>query len=231
MAGDSHYLERHGAILKGKNGSRSSAYLSPKHAYADVLARKLKIQGPRMVISTACTASALAISIAAENILSGQIDLAFAGGSDPISEFIFTGFHNMRNMSSEPCAPFSMPEGMILGEGAAFLVLERLDKALERNAKIYAELLGYAMTADAVHPTSPDMSGKSHKTLMNKAIAQSNIKDCDVDYINAHGTGTKTNDKTESLGFRLMFEDRLHKIKISSIKGSYWSYLGRCGSS
>ncbi|MBA2649387.1 MAG: hypothetical protein H0U75_07290 [Legionella sp.] len=229
MAGDFFAHELQSTMLKHKKYLRNNAYFMQKHVYADLLARKLQINGPRMLISTACTASTVAISIAAQSILSGQVDFAFAGGSDPASEYIFAGFHNMRNISMEACAPFSTPEGMTLGEGAGFLLLERLDKALERNARVYAELIGFAMTADANHPTSPDLSGKSHQRLMEKAMIDSGISKLDIGYINVHGTGTKANDKTESVGLNRLFGDDTNKILVSSIKGAVGHILGGAG--
>lgn len=229
MAGDEISHQRHKSSLEGRVKYRHCAYFAGKNSYADLLSSRLNLVGPRMMISTACTASSLAIIVAAQHIVSNQVGIAFVGGVDPISEFIFAGFHNMRNVSNSPCSPFSLPEGMTLGEGAGFLILERLDHALARQANIYAELLGFAMTADAYHPTSPDTSGVSHKILMEKAIRDSSLNKSDIDYINLHGTGTKANDKTEALGLKLVFNTEANKVPCSSIKGSIGHTLGGAG--
>ncbi|MGH7265251.1 MAG: beta-ketoacyl synthase N-terminal-like domain-containing protein, partial [Candidatus Rokuibacteriota bacterium] len=213
------------------SGRRRRALLAryPFHVLADELTRETGFQGPRSVVSTACTASTLAITQALDAIRDGEADLALAGGVDPLSEFTFAGFNAMQNVSAAPCAPFSRPEGLSLGEGAGFLVLERLDRAEARGVRLYAELLGYALGADAYHATAPDPSGQSQRRLLAEALADAGVGADAVDYVNAHGTGTGTNDVVESRTLELLLGERARQVPVSSIKGALGHTLGAAG--
>jgi 3-oxoacyl-[acyl-carrier-protein] synthase II len=201
----------------------------PLHVLADELARETGFLGSRSVVSTACTASTLALIQAIDAIRDGEVDVALAGGVDPLSEFTFAGFGAMQNVSVTPCAPFSTPEGLTLGEGAGFVLLERADRAEARGVRIYAELLGHALTADAYHATAPDPSGQSQRRLFEEALADAGVGLDEVDYVNAHGTGTGTNDAIESRVLGLLFGDRAGRVPVSSVKGALGHTLGAAG--
>jgi 3-oxoacyl-[acyl-carrier-protein] synthase II len=199
------------------------------HSLLDQLSLATGFLGPRSLISTACTASTIAIAHAVEAIRLGHTEIILTGGVDPLCELSFAGFSSMKNVSSEACAPFSNPIGLTLGEGAAMLILESLDHALARGAKIYAELAGYALTADAYHPTSPDISAQGQKHLILKALDNSHTSIEKLGYINAHGTGTAGNDSIESKGIRLALQQHLDQILVSSSKGAIGHTLGAAG--
>jgi 3-oxoacyl-(acyl-carrier-protein) synthase len=133
-------------------------------------------------------------------------------------------------MDPSPCKPFDKKRaGMSLGEGAAILVLEELDGALKRGARIYAEFLGYGIGGEAYHITAPEPTGMMEARIMGKALEESGIKPSDVDYINAHGTGTPLNDKVETLSIKKVFEEKAYSIPVSSIKSMVGHCLGSAG--
>ena len=201
----------------------------PFHIVVDELARESNFLGPRAVVSTACTASTISIALAAGAIRDEAADVVLAGGVDPLTEFTFAGFTAMQNVSPRPCAPFSQPEGLTLGDGAAFIVLERMDRAIARGASIYAEVLGYALTADAYHATAPDPTGQSQRRLLEEALNHAGVETASVDYVNAHGTGTATNDAIESRTLALLFGERMEHVPVSSLKGAVGHMLGAAG--
>ncbi len=207
----------------------SYTYQYPIYVTLNEMTEAFGFLGPRSVISTACTASTIAIGQATEMIRSGKADCVLAGGVDPLAEFSFAGFNSMQNVSSQPCAPFSEPIGLNTGEGAAMLILERMDLALQRGATVYAELLGYALSADAFHQTSPDPSGRSQQRLLSEALTAGGVTKEEVDYINAHGTGTTGNDVTESRALEVFFGDTIAHIPVSSTKGALGHSLGATG--
>ena len=201
----------------------------PLHVCVDELTEEFGFLGPRAVISTACTASTIALGYAADVIRAGKADVVLSGGIDPLSEFSFAGFSSMKNVSAFPCAPFSEPIGLTTGEGAGMLVLEDMDRALERGARIYAELVHYALSADAYHPTSPDPTAQNQKRAMLDALRCANIHVDEVDYVNAHGTGTSGNDLTETRVLSMVFGARVQEIPVSSVKGALGHTLGAAG--
>jgi 3-oxoacyl-[acyl-carrier-protein] synthase II len=201
----------------------------PLHVCVDELTTEFGFLGPRAIISTACTASTIALGHAVDVIRAGQADIVLSGGMDPLSEFSFAGFSSMKNVSAYPCAPFSEPIGLTTGEGAGMLVLEDMDRALARGARIYAELVHYALSADAYHPTSPDPTAQNQKRAMLEALRCGNIRVDEVDYVNAHGTGTSGNDQTETRVLNMVFGDRAQQIPVSSVKGALGHTLGAAG--
>ncbi len=174
-----------------------------------------------VLIPNACAAGNYAIGYAFDLIKSGQIDLAIAGGAEALSRVAFQGFQRLYAMSPRDCSPFDKDrKGMLLGEGAGILVLESEDTALKRKAPVYAEVLGYGLSCDAYHMTAPKRGGI--KKAMQKAINNSGLSINDIDYINAHGTGTIQNDKEEAGAIKELFNSR--RVPASSIK----SMLGHC---
>jgi 3-oxoacyl-[acyl-carrier-protein] synthase II len=183
------------------------------------VARALRIHGPVNLITTACAAGNYALSHAASLLRSGAVDLMLAGGSDPISRIAYTGFSSMMAIAPERCQPFDRNrKGMIPGEGCAILVLERLETARKRGARIYAEFAGYGLANDAHHMTAPHPEACGATRAMTRALASASISPADVDYVSAHGTGTPANDKVESLAMKRIFGVHAHAIPASSIK-------------
>jgi 3-oxoacyl-[acyl-carrier-protein] synthase II len=183
------------------------------------VARHLKVKGPTTLMSTVCAAGNYAIGYASDLLHSGTVDVMLAGGSDPFSKIAFTGFNAMMAVAPERCQPFDLRRrGMCLSEGCAMLVLEPLEKALERGAHVYAEVAGCGFSNDAFHMTAPHPLGRGAATAMTNALREAGLSPQDVNYINAHGTGTPVNDKVETRAIKTVFGDDAHRIPVSSIK-------------
>jgi 3-oxoacyl-[acyl-carrier-protein] synthase II len=184
-----------------------------------------KLSGPNYMIPTACAAGNYAIGYGVDFIKRGDLDYAIVGGADSFSKLAFTGFQRIYAMSREKCRPFDKNRrGMMVGEGAAILLLESLESALYRKAEIYAEIPGYGISCDAYHMTASKPEGIS-KAILN-ALKYSQTAAEEVDYINAHGTGTPGNDKNECAAIKKVFKDRLRSIPISSIKSMLGHPMG-----
>jgi 3-oxoacyl-[acyl-carrier-protein] synthase II len=183
--------------------------------------------GPNTLVPTACAAGNYALGFALDQIRSGRVDMMIAGGVDPFSQIAFTGFHKLASMAPDVPRPFSADrEGMMVGEGAGVLVLETLDAARARGATIYAEVLGYGLSCDAHHMTAPHPEGRGAYDAMSRALAHAGVGASAVDYISAHGTGTPTNDKIETLAVQRLFGDRATQVPISSIKSMLGHTMG-----
>ncbi len=184
-----------------------------------------KIDGPNYMIPTACAAGNYAVGYGFDFIKRGDLDYAIVGGADAFSKLAFTGFQRVYAMAPEKCQPFDKNrKGMLVGEGSAVLFLESLESALSRNVEIYAEIPGYGISCDAYHMTASKVEGIEKAML--KALKYTRINKDDVDYINAHGTGTQGNDKTECSAIRNVFKDRLDDIPVSSIKSMLGHPMG-----
>mgnify|MGYP001613634568 CR=1 FL=1 len=187
------------------------------------LAIELKAKGPNRIFTTACAAGNYAIGYGFDLLQLDKADLVIAGGSDPFSYISFTGFNQLGAVAPEKCQPFDKNrKGMLTGEGAGILILEILESAIKRNATIYAEILGYCLSCDAYHMTNPQSDGVAD--CMRNALKEANILIDDVDYINAHGTGTKLNDKAECAAIKQVFGN--HKVATSSIKSMLGHTMG-----
>ena len=214
-------------IEKGQDGVRfSSISLYPSSNISANLALEFKIKGDNFVMPTACAAGNYSIGYGFDIIRNnGKTDIVLAGGADAFSKVAYTGFNRLYVMAPERCQPFDKNrKGMMLGEGAAILVLESLENALKRRANIYAEILGYGLSCDAYHMTQPTEEGISK--CMKKAMNESDIDIKDVDYISAHGTGTPQNDKIEVSAIKRVFGKRYKKIPTSSIKSMLGHTMG-----
>lgn len=184
-----------------------------------------KLMGNSYVIPTACAAGNYSIGYAYDFIRKGKGNIMLAGGVDPLSRIAFTGFQRLFAMAPEKCQPFDKNrKGMMMGEGAAMLVIESLECATSRGAEIYAEILGYGLSCDAFNMTIPSVKGI--KKAIEKALKNSGIKKEEIDYISAHGTGTGLNDKTESAAIRNVFGDLAKNIPVSSIKSMLGHTMG-----
>ncbi|WP_263373006.1 beta-ketoacyl-[acyl-carrier-protein] synthase family protein [Granulicella aggregans] len=189
----------------------------------------LGITGPVLNISTACASSTHALGQAFHMVRSGMSEAAIAGGHEaPLTFGFLRAWDSMRVVSPTACRPFSADrDGMTLGEGAAMLVLESLDSALARKATIFAEIVGFGMSADAHHITQPQSDGAA--LAMRKALKDAGASPDDVGYINAHGTGTQANDTVEAAAIHKVFGDRAAQIPISSTKSLHGHSIGATG--
>jgi 3-oxoacyl-[acyl-carrier-protein] synthase II len=211
-------------INSGKFGNEL-VYQVATHSTPSVVAKAFSFYGPNIMFSTACAAGNYAIGYGVDLIKFGRVDMIIAGGSEPLSKVAFTGFNQFSAVAPEKCQPFDKNrKGMMVAEGAGMLILESLENALKRNALIYAEILGYGLSCDAQHMTHPTIEGISQ--CMIKAIREANIKREDVNYINAHGTGTLPNDKSECAAIKEVFGPLYKKIPISSIKSMLGHTMG-----
>jgi nodulation protein E len=184
------------------------------------------ITGPAYTISTACSSAGHAIGQAFRMVGSGDTDLAITGGSEaPFSRGILKAWEAMRVVSPDTCRPFSKDRhGMILGEGAAMFVLEPLEAAEARGARIYAELVGFGMSADACHITQPSKEGAAR--AMRAALRSAGLAPEQIGYINAHGTATPANDPTETAAIREVFGGHAERLAVSSTKSMHGHALG-----
>ena len=200
------------------------------------IAIDLGLKGESLAIVTACASSTHSIGEAYRNIKHGYQDVILAGGSEAaICETSVAGFENMKALSSSTdknraSIPFDKERsGFVMGEGAGVIVLEELEHALKRGAKIYAEVVGYGATSDAYHITSPDPEASGAIRAMKLAIDDAKIKPEDVDYINAHGTSTHLNDSIETVAVKGALGVASTKVKVSSTKGNTGHLLGAAG--
>jgi 3-oxoacyl-[acyl-carrier-protein] synthase II len=216
-------------LLKGKSRPSLIWPFIPSFT-TDRVAERYGFSGPKFTVTTACSSSATAIGYGADLIRSGQCKAVLCGGSEALSELTFGGFNSLRAMDPSPCKPFDRRRaGMSLGEGAGILILENFDEAMKRGIKIYAEFLGYGIGGEAYHITAPEPTGIREARIMREALEESGVTPFEVDYINAHGTGTPLNDKVETLSIKNVFGKRACSIPISSIKSMVGHCLGSAG--
>lgn len=198
---------------------------------------KFGAKGPNSATSTACATGSHAVGDAFKIIQRGDADVMIAGGTEAvITPLGVGGFNAMKAISTrndEPekaSRPFDIDrDGFVVGEGAGIIILENLQKALERGAKIYAEVIGYGMTADAYHITSPSPGGEGAARCMTIALRDGGLEPSKVDYINAHGTSTKSGDELESIAIKTVFGEHAHRVAISSTKSMTGHLLGAAG--
>lgn len=197
----------------------------PAQAIPALAAAAFGFAGPNALVPTACAAGNYAIARGLDWIRLGRADVVVAGGADPFSQVAFTGFHKLNTMAPDVPRPFSADrKGMMVGEGAGALVLERLDRALARGARIYAEVRGYGLSCDAHHMTAPHPEGAGARRAMAEALADAGVAPAEVGWVCAHGTGTGANDAAESLALRAVFGP--DAPPMSSIKGALAHTMG-----
>ncbi len=183
------------------------------------ISRTFGVKGPSTIIPTACAAGNYAVGYAYDMIRLGRIDSAIVGGSDPFSSIAFTGFNRLLATTPDVCRPFDRNRsGMAVSEGAGMMVIESFASARARGAEIHAEVLGYGLACDAFKMTIPDPSGNGGILAMSKALGNAGINPADVNYICAHGTGTKENDKTETLIAKRVLGEHAQSVPMSSLK-------------
>jgi nodulation protein E len=199
------------------------------NAGASSIAMEFGIRGPVFTISTACSSSNHAIGQAFHLVRSGSVDVAIAGGSEaPFSLGLLKAWEAMRVIAPDTCRPFSSNrQGMILGEGAAMLILESLQHAKARGARICAEIIGFGMSSDASHITKPSVEGAA--LALNIALRDAGIGPVDVNHVNAHGTGTPVNDPTETAAIKQVFGPHSENIAVTSTKSMHGHALGAAG--
>jgi len=201
------------------------------------ISMKWGLKGPNYAVVSACATGSTAIGDALRHIQYGDADIFIAGGTEAcITPIAYAGFANMKALSrrnDEPekaSRPFdSDRDGFVMGEGAGLLILEELEHAHNRGAKIHAELIGYGATADAYHITAPAPGGEGAMRAMKRAVKDGGVEPEDVDYINAHGTSTPFNDKNESLAIKTLFGEHAYKLNVSSTKSMTGHLLGAAG--
>ena len=200
--------------------------LYPCHMIAVHVARELGFAGVNTMIPTACAAGNYALAHAVDVLRAGRAELMLAGGADAFSRITYTGFARLGAIAPERCQPFDRHrKGMIPGEGAAVLVLEPLDAARRRGARIYAEVAGYGLSCDAHHMTAAHPEGEGAVRAMARALADAAVEPHEVSYISAHGTGTPTNDRLEAIAVERVFGAGT-RVPISSVKSMLGHTMG-----
>ncbi len=215
-------------LINGEKGQANWRLRSfQPNAISSTVASELGLKGPNLVIPTACAAGNYAIGYAVDLIKSDKAECVVCGGSDAMSRVCYTMFLRLGAMSPDLCRPFDENRhGMIVSEGAAALVLERYESAKSRNAKIYAEILGYGNSCDAYHATAPHPEGRGVMLAIHKALKDSGVDKNDIQYISVHGTGTKANDAAEANALAQVFGEDIKRIPTSSIKSMIGHTMG-----
>ncbi|MBI4178894.1 beta-ketoacyl-ACP synthase II [bacterium] len=217
-----------------------SAFLIPKlivNMASGEVAIRHGFCGPNLSQVTACATGTHAIGDAMKIIQRGAADVMVAGGTEAaVTPLGFGGFCSMKALSrrnddpTRASRPFDLDrDGFVMGEGAGIVVVEELTRAQKRGAKIYAEVAGYGLSADAYHITEPEPTGRGARQAMAMAIADAGLNPGDVDYVNAHGTSTRFNDKAETLAIKTLFGDHARKLAVSSTKSTTGHLLGAAG--
>ena len=228
-------------ILHAQGYEKMSPFVVPygiPNLSAFLIAKQFRCLGRNCTVATACATGTQAIGEATELIRRGESDIVITGGSEAIiKDYTIAGLCAMRavsfNFNDDPehaSRPFDAKrEGFVFSEGAGVLILESLEHALARNARIYAEIIGYASSADAYHVVAPDPNGVGPINAMRWSLEDAGISPVDVDYINAHGTSTLLNDSIETHAIKSVFGEQAYKIPISSIKSMLGHPIGAAG--
>jgi 3-oxoacyl-[acyl-carrier-protein] synthase II len=215
---DRAWIEKGAAGVRRARIPKYGSTLLPIH-----IARAIGSEGPVITLPAACAAGNYAVGLACDLIRAGKADVIVTGAAEMLQELQFSGFVRLAAMAPVKCQPFDLNrQGLILGEGAGILVVESEAHAVRRNARVLAEVGGHGMTCDAYHITRPHPEAAGSIGAMRQAIERSGISADAIDFVNAHGTGTKHNDSAEAKVMREIFGDR--KVPISSMK----SMLGHC---
>jgi 3-oxoacyl-[acyl-carrier-protein] synthase II len=213
---------------RGQQATRAVYYQA--HVQARLVYEALGCDGPATIISNACASGANAIGHAWDFIRAGHADHALAGGYDALGELVFSGFDSLQALSPTICRPFeARRDGLALGEGAAILHLETLESAQRRGAEILGEVTGYASAIDQHHLTQPHPEGNTTSKVMHEACARAGVTPGDIDYVNAHGTGTVLNDSSEALAINAWAGARAATLPVSSTKAGIGHLLGAAG--
>ena len=233
-------LEDQCEVYNSRGQRRVSPFFVPRmiaNIAAGNLAIKYGFKGPNQTIISACASGTDAIGLAARAIQYGDADVMVTGGTEAsVTGLTISGFANIKALSTRnedpesASRPFDLErDGFVLGEGSATIILEELSHARKRGVEILGELAGYGSTDDAFHITQPSEGGKGAIRAMKNAIQDANLSTQDIDYINAHGTSTPFNDKTESAAISSLFKETAEKLKVSSTKSMVGHALGASG--
>ncbi len=238
--GGLHEIETQVERLLHKGPDKVSAFTIPKlmvNAASGHLSIQFGLRGPNYAVATACASATNAIGDAFKAIQYDDADVMITGGTEAaITPMGISGFANMRALSErnddpqQASRPFDRDrDGFVLSEGAGMIVLEELEHAKKRGARIYAEVLGYGTSADAGHITQPDEAGTGAAQAMELALRDARLEPTDIDYINAHGTSTPLGDQAETVAIKTVFGDHARKVSISSTKSQLGHLLGASG--
>ena len=223
LEGEDFFFKR--LVVGRRRAPASHVVQQPTSGPSDAVARAFELGGGVISNATACASAGAAIGMAADYLRSRHADVAIAGGSDALCRLTYSGFNVLQAVDPAPCAPFSATrKGITLGEGAAYLVLERRDDAIARGATILAELAGWGASCDAHHPTAPIEDGRGAEAAMRRALEEAQLPT--VDYINAHGTGTLLNDSAETRAIQSAVGSG---VPVSSSKSYFGHTLGAAG--
>lgn len=202
----------------------------PAHQQASDLQRHLGFSGPAMIVSNACASGANAIGHAFDLVRSGMADVVLAGGFEALCELVFCGFDCLQALAPDDCKPFDAERrGLMLGEGAAFLVVESAAHAVRRGVEAIAVIAGYGHSTDSFHITQPDPTGAPLERAIRDALAMAGATPSKIAHVNAHGTGTPFNDAAESAAFHRIFPDAENGPRFCSTKAATGHTLGAAG--
>ncbi len=202
---------------------------TPEDAAA-YIATRLNLGGPQLTLSNACSSGGHAIGVACDWLQLGRAEQVLCGGYDGLGLSTLAGLSILRTISPDECRPFDLNRsGTIFGEGGAILLLETLESAQKRGATIYARVMGHAINNNAHHLTAPDKDGRGLEIVMQRALKNANVAPAQVDYINAHGTGTQYNDLAETQAIERVLGARASEVPVSSIKGATSHIMGGAG--
>jgi nodulation protein E len=232
VGGQNTLEESYHKLLDPNGSGRVHPFTIPRlmvNAGSSHISMNLGITGPGFTVASACASAIHAMGVTLSMMRSGLIDTAITGGAESCLTFgTLKGWDALRVMSPDVCRPFSAGRaGMVLGEGAAMFVLETEEKAKKRGAKIYAEFAGFGMSSDAKDLTTPDVVGASRAVI--NCLKDAKLVPEDIDYINAHGTGTRINDATETEAIKRALENHAKKVALSSSKSLFGHALGAAG--
>ena len=192
--------------------------------------RCFRVQGPVRVVSMACSSGTIAVGLAADLLRAGLCEVAIAGGHDCLAPMPLAGLSTLRTITADDIKPFSADRsGTLFGEGAAYLVLEPAEQALSRRVRIYAEVLEWWQNNNGYHLTAPDPDAEGMTAVVRACMERSGLQPEDVDYINAHGTGTQYHDPAETQAIKNVLGRRAYEIAVSSIKGAIGHLMGAAG--
>lgn len=232
LGGMPHGERYHRGILQNgaMRGRPSLLFDQLAHAQSLHLMEEFGLPGVPAVFSNACSSGANAVGHAYRSVRDGFATVAICGGYDPFCEFVFAGFHCLQVLAEDRCRPFDRDRnGMVLGEGAAVLLLETFERAEGRGAPVSAEIIGYGESTDAFHITRPEPDGRGAAAAMRRALEEAGVRPEEVDYINAHGTGTLPNDSMEAAAIHSVFGPVGCSIRVSSVKPFFGHLLGGAG--
>ena len=222
---DKYYTDSH----EGRPADSGDILRMPASAIANNVAVHFGLDGITANIVNACAAGTMSLAGACDMIRAGKADVFVAGGCDSFSSLAYAGFHALHALAEEACSPFNHSNGITLGEGSGVLIIESYEHAVARGAKIYCDVLGAGVSSDAYHITAPRPDGEGQMSAIRRAARNSGVDLSEIDYINAHGTGTSKNDEAEFLSLRTLFGNR-PDLAVSSTKSMNGHCLGAAGS-